>query len=76
MPQIPLEQIHISFAIEPPKDNRSGIIITYINYFSKMVVLAPLRESDAQIVASSILAQAVSHPRSQASIINNRDPRF
>ena len=41
-----------------------------------MVVLVPLHETDAQIVASRFLAEVVSHHGLPVTIISDRDPRF
>ena len=46
---------------ELPEDDRYGTIMTCIDQFSKIVVLVPLHEIDAQTVASCFLAEVVSH---------------
>ena len=50
--------------------------MTCIDQFSKMVVLVPLHETDAQTVAGCFLAEVVSHHGLPETIISNRDPRF
>ena len=50
--------------------------MTCIERFSNMVVLVPLRKTDAQTVASHFLAEIVSHRALPATIISDRDPRF
>ena len=47
-----------------------------IDQFSKMVVLVPLHETDAQTVASHFLAELVSYHGLPATITSDRDPRF
>ena len=47
-----------------------------IDQFSKMVVLVPLHETDAQTVASCFLAEVMSHHRLPVTIISDRDPGF
>ena len=61
---------------ELPENNGHGTIMTCEDYFSKMVVLVPLCETDAQTVASRFLAEVMSHHGFPATIISNRDPRF
>ena len=62
--------------MELPEDNGYGTIMTCVDWFSKMVVLGPLQETDARTVASCFLAEVVSHHRLSATIISDRDPRF
>ena len=76
MPQISSEQIHIDFVTEIPEDNAYKTIMICIDCFSKMVVLVPLQESDAQTVSSRFLAAFVSLQRFPATIISDREPRF
>ena len=47
-----------------------------MDQFSKMVVLVPLRKTDAQTVASHFLTEVVSHHGLPATIISDRDPMF
>ena len=60
--------------MELPEDDRYGTIMTCIDWFSKMVVLVPLHETDAQTVASRFLA--ISQYGLPVTIISDRDPRF
>ena len=61
---------------ELPEHDGYRTIMTCIDCFSKMVVLVPLCETDARIVESLFLAEAVSYHGLPATIITNRDPRF
>ena len=47
-----------------------------VDQFSKIVVLIPLYETDAQTVASRFLAEVMSHHGLPATIISDRDPIF
>ena len=62
--------------MELPEDNGYGTIMMCMDQFSKMVMLVPLRETDARIVASHFLTEVMSYHRLPATIISNRDPRF
>ena len=62
--------------MELPEDDGYKTITTCIDQFSKIVVLVPLCETDAQTVASHFLAEVVSCHRLPVTIINNRDPKF
>ena len=62
--------------MEPPEDNGYGTIMTCVNQFSKIVVLVPLCETDAQTVASHFLVEVMSCHGLPETIINFRDPRF
>ena len=73
---MPWEQIHIDFVMELPEDNGYGTIMTCIDRFSKIVVLIPLHETDAQTVANRFLAEVVSHHGLTVTIISDRSPRF
>ena len=61
---------------ELPEDKGYGTIMTCVDRFSKMVVLIPLRETDARTVAGHFLAEVVSHHGLPETIISDRDPRF
>ena len=61
---------------EFPKDNGHRTIMICIDHFSKMVVLVPLQELDAQTVASHVLAKVMSHHGLPVTIISDRNPRF
>ena len=62
--------------MELPEDDRYGNIMTCMDHFSKIVVLVPLRKTDAQTVASRFLAEVLSHYGLLVTIISNRDARF
>ena len=62
--------------MELPEHNGYGTIMTCIDQFSKIVVLVPLHETDAQTVASCFLVEVVRHHGLPATIISDRDPRF
>ena len=62
--------------MELPEDNRYGTIMTCIDQFSKIAMLVPLCEMDAQTVASYFLAEDVSYRGFPVIIISNRDSRF
>ena len=61
---------------ELPEDNQYRTIIIYVDQFSKMVVLVPLCNTDAQTVASHFLAEVKSYHGLLATIISDKDPRF
>ena len=61
---------------ELPEHDGYGTIMICIDCFSKMVVLVPLCKTDAQTVASSFLAEVVSHHGLLATIISDRNLRF
>ena len=50
--------------------------MTCVDRFSKMVILVPLRETDARHVADRFLAEVVSHHGLPHTIISDRDPCF
>ena len=62
--------------MELPEHDGYGIIMMCIDRFSKMVVLVPVCETDAQTIESRFLAEVVSHHGLPETIINDRDPRF
>ena len=62
--------------MELPEHDRYRTIMTCIDQFSKMVMLVPLCETDAQTVASHFLAEVISHRGLPVTIISDRDPRF
>ena len=62
--------------MELPEHDGYGTIMMCVDQFSKMVVLVPLCETDAQIAVSRFLAEVVSHHGLPVTIISNRDPRF
>ena len=47
-----------------------------MNYFSKMVQLVPLQESDAHTMADNFLSTMVSQYRLSESIMSDYDPYF
>ena len=59
-----------------PEHDGYGTIMICIDQFSKMVVLVPLHETDARIVASHFLAEVMNHNGLPATIISDRHPRF
>ena len=61
---------------ELPEDDGYRTVMLCIDQFSKMVVLVPIYETDAQTVASCFLAEVVSYYGLPATIISDRDPRF
>ena len=61
---------------ELPEHDGYITIIMCIDHFSKMVVLVPLHETDAQTVASHFLAEVMSHHGLPATNISDKDPRF
>ena len=62
--------------MELPEDNGYVTIMMCMDQFSKMVVLVPLRETDARTVASHFLAEIMSHHGIPETIISDREPRF
>ena len=52
------------------------MIICCIQHYRKIVVLAPLHESDAYTVSNQSLAGVVSHNKLPLAIISNKDPRL
>ena len=62
--------------MELPEHDGYETIMTCIDHFNKMVVLVPLRKTDARTVASCFLAEVVSHHGLPATIISDRDPRI
>ena len=62
--------------MEIPKDDGYRTIMMFVDQFSKMVVLVPLCDTDAQTVASCFLAEVISHHGLTVTIISDREPRF
>ena len=50
--------------------------MTYVDHFSRMVVIVLLWELDAWIVVSCFLEEVISHYGLSVAIISDGDPRF
>ena len=73
---MPWGQIHINLIIKFPEEDRYSIVMTCIDFFSRLAVLVLLRKSDIYTAAKKILAEAVSHHGLTLATIGSKDPRF
>ena len=62
--------------MELSEDDGYGMTMIYVDHFSKIVVLVPLKESDAWTVANCFVAEVLNHQRLLSAITSDRDPRL
>ena len=65
---------HINLLYELQEDKGHMIVITCVDYFSKMVHLVPLQECDARTVADKFLSMIVSQYGLLECILSDYDP--